>query len=35
MTTFLEDLDPDELDTIAEAYDLNLTWGQDTITRNR
>ena len=25
----------DELDTIAEAYDLNLTWGQDTITRNR
>ena len=35
MTIFLEDLDADELDTIAEACDFNVTWGQDTVTLNR
>ena len=29
MSIYLEDLAQDELETIAEAYDLNVTWGQD------
>jgi len=29
MSIYLEDLAQDELETIAEAYDLDITWGQD------
>jgi len=30
----MNNLTQDELDTLADAYDLDVTWGQDTLTLN-